>query len=375
EKEFENSGEAAIVTRIMADEDGSLAVRSTYPGGENGVPRSDCDMLSYQISDAVKKNKHTIIGVPHSEVETAMSKVSVSMVCAGEVPKSPIKEAVNIIVPMVSSIVLFIFIFSYSQLVAQAVAIEKSSRIVEYLLTSIKPLALIVGKVLAMCTLSLLQFIIIGVGGFMGFVISLPFGIMSRVGDITNTISNAVSGVASQAAAGVGGAAAGMAASEQIDVNGIISELGAAFEHVDGGLFLVMFLSFILGFLFYAGIAGLAGSSISKMEDLAPALQPLSLIGVLGFYLAYFPKITGEDNAFSLLSRYLPISSPFVLPADYIVGNVDFAGAMLAIAILAAFDIMIMILVAKVYESIILHTCNRLKLGDMLKMSKKTAAK
>ena len=131
-----------------------------------------------------------------------------------------------------------------------------------------------------------------------------------------------------------------------------------------------MIVVFILGFLFYAGIAGLAGASVSKMEDLSSAIQPLSLIGVLGFYLAYFPQVTVEENTMALLARYLPISSPFVLPSDYLLGRIDLVGTLIAIAVLAVADILIMMFVAKVYESLILHTGNRLKLGDILKMSK-----
>ena len=106
------------------------------------------------------------------------------------------------------------------------------------------------------------------------------------------------------------------------------------------------------------------------MEDLPPALQPISIIGVIGFYFAYFPQISGEENTMSILSRYLPISSPFILPSDYMLSRIDMTEAIISIVILAVFDVLLVMLVAKVYENIILHTGNRLKLGDMLKMSK-----
>ncbi len=231
-------------------------------------------------------------------------------------------------------------------------AIEKSSRIVEYLLTSIKPLALIIGKVIAMCLVSLMQFIIIGLGGGLGFLISMPFGIFSKVDKLVEAAGGA-------ALTGSG-----------LEAQGVLDDIGKAFSNVDAIALIIMILTFVFGFLLFAGMAGIAGASVSKMEDLASAIQPLSIIGVLGFYLAYFPQVTPEENTMSVVARYVPISSPFILPSDYMLGKIGLPEALISIAILIAADIGIMVLVAKVYENIIVHTGSRLKLGDMLKMSK-----
>lgn len=348
--ELANGTENAMVTRITAG-DAGLIVESKYAGGKADINKSDCESITSLITGQVNTQYLLLIGVPENEIVRTLSGVHSTVSVAGEEPVSMVQQIINSVVPMISSIILFIFIFSYSQLVAQAVAIEKSSRIIEYLLTSVKPLAIILGKVLAMCCVSLMQFIIIGLGGTVGFLISLPFGIVSKVSTLTQ---------AAGAAAMTGGD----------DPVSIVNDIGAAFSNVDAGALIIMIASFVLGFLFFAGIAGLAGASISKMEDLSSAIQPLSLIGVLGFYLAYFPQITGEENTMSLIARYIPISSPFILPSDYLLGKIGIAEALVSIAILAAADVLVMLFVAKVYESIILHTGNRLKIGDMLKMSK-----
>lgn len=349
-EELANGAENAMVTRITAG-DAGLIVESKYAGGKADINKSDCESVTSLITGQVNTQYLLLIGVPENEIVRTLSGVHSTVSVAGEEPVSMVQQIINSVVPMISSIILFIFIFSYSQLVAQAVAIEKSSRIIEYLLTSVKPLAIILGKVLAMCCVSLMQFIIIGLGGTVGFLISLPFGIVSKVNTLTQ---------AAGAAAMTGGD----------DPVSIVNDIGAAFSNVDAGALIIMIASFVLGFLFFAGIAGLAGASISKMEDLSSAIQPLSLIGVLGFYLAYFPQITGEENTMSLIARYIPISSPFILPSDYLLGKIGIAEALVSIAILAAADVLVMLFVAKVYESIILHTGNRLKIGDMLKMSK-----
>lgn len=347
--ELENSTEAAMVARITV-EDGGFVIDSRYTGGENSpVDKSDCEALNKFLSTELQTQFLSLQGVSGDELQLALGGVYTQLSSAGEEPTGMVQYLINTVVPMLSSIILFIFIFSYSTLVGQAVAIEKSSRIIEYLLTSIKPLAIILGKVLAMCCVSLLQFIIIGAGGAIGFIASLPFGIFTKIGEISASVGQ-----------GNGGA----------EMQGIIDDIGAAFSQVNPGVFVVMIVTFILGFLLFAGIAGLAGASISKMEDLSAAMQPLSLIGVLGFYLAYFPQVTGDENMMTTLVRYIPISSPFILPTDYMLGRIGLGETLICIAILVAADILVMMLVAKVYENIILHTGSRLKLGDMLKMSK-----
>lgn len=340
--------ERAIVSVITLSE-GRFSVNSKYSGGEADISKGDCEAINSLIANSVKVQYLSFIGVPEDQIETAMSDVSVSLSCAGKEELSGIQMMLNSVVPMISSIVLFIFIFSYSQLVAQSVAIEKSSRMIEYLLTSIKPLAIIIGKVLAMCCVSLLQFFVIGIGGAAGFIISLPFGILTKAQSLMNTFG---------------------AQAESMQAVGIVNDIGNAFSGVDASVIIVMILSFVFGFLFFAGLAGLAGASISKMEDLSSAIQPLSIIGVLGFYLAYFPQVTGEDNLMSKLARYIPISSPFILPADYLLGRIGIVETIISLLVMIAADIIVMMLVAKVYETIILHTGNRLKLGDMLKMSR-----
>ena len=349
--ELTNTTEPAMLTRLTLV-DNMFSIDSQYAGGDSGVKKPDCEAVTQVIQNNVHAQFLVLSGLPEDKLATALSGANVSVSCAGEEPESMIGSLVKTFVPMFSSIILFIFIFSYSQLVAQAIAIEKASRIVEYLLTSIKPLALIIGKVIAMCTVSLMQFLIIGAGGALGFLISMPFGIFSKVGKLVEA---------------AGGAAL---TGNGLEAQNILDEIGKAFSHVDAMALVVMILTFVFGFLLYAGMAGLAGASVSKMEDLAPAIQPLSIIGVLGFYLAYFPQVTGEENTLSMVARYLPISSPFILSSDFMLGKIGLPETLISMVIMVAADIGIMMLVAKVYENIIVHTGSRLKIGDMLKMSK-----
>ena len=151
----------------------------------------------------------------------------------------------------------------------------------------------------------------------------------------------------------------------------LTAEIGKAFADFSPISIIMIFVIFIIGFIFFALIAGLIGASVSRMEDLNAAMQPLAIIGVLGFYLAYFPSAMGGEAGFmSTLSYYLPISSPFALPSALLTGAMDIPQALLAVAVLCVFTVLMALLVARVYEQIILHNGNRLKLGDIIGIAK-----
>ena len=347
---LKTSDERGMVAIISLDAESGLAVDSRYSRESTGVRPEDGERINAVLASQIKAQYLMGSGLSADALPLAMSNVYTVSGVAGEGPRSLVKDMANTLVPMLSSIILFIFIFSYSQLVAQSVAIEKSSRIMEYLLTSVKPLAIIMGKVLAMCCVSLMQFLLIIAGGAIGFFATMPFGLFAHIGELD-----------------AGGALSGSG----IQAQNIISDLQSVFSSVNAMSVIVMLLTFILGFLLFAILAGLAGASVSKMEDLASAMQPLSIIGVLGFYLAYFPQVTASDgeNVMMVVARYLPISSPFILPSDYMLGRLDTAGVLIALVILAAVDVLLMMLVAKVYEHIVLHTGSKLSIKDMLKLA------
>ncbi len=347
--EVNGASTSVALLEMMAGE-GAYSILIGRPADTEAVTSDQCNTLGSYASALLKNTVLMSCGVAPEALAQAQSSIHSTITVAGEEPQSMIEQIVNSMLPMLSSLVLFIFIFAYGQMVAQSVAIEKTSRVMELLLTSIKPLAVIIGKVLAMCCVSLLQFLILGTVGFASFTLLLPMGSLSTV-----TTGAMI---------------------DNVPVT-LMDEIGAAFSGFSPLSIILILVIFILGFLFYALVAGLIGASISKMEDLASAMQPLSILGVLGFYLAYFPVIfeveatAGEGpNVFTILSYYLPVSSPFALPSAMLTGKLEMHEVIISIVALLAFVIIMAIVVAKVYHHIVLHSGNRLKLGEMIKMAK-----
>lgn len=335
-------GETRSLLVTISETEGGYSIYAARPA-DSSVSSDTANSFGSAVQQVFNLTRLAKEGLNGEQIAAVEKTISFSQSIAGEPTENDFAFFVKMIVPMLSSIALFILIFSYGQLVAQSIAQEKTSKVMELLLTSVRPLAVVIGKILAMGSLALLQFIMIIMSGILGICVSMPLtGMM-----VAN--SQDASAMTQQ----------------------LTEEIGKAFADFSPISIIMIFVIFIIGFIFFALIAGLIGASVSRMEDLNAAMQPLAIIGVLGFYLAYFPSAMGGEAGFmSTLSYYLPISSPFALPSALLTGAMDIPQALLAVAVLCVFTVLMALLVARVYEQIILHNGNRLKLGDIIGIAK-----
>ena len=366
--------EIAVQITASADKDGKVIgydVRAYYAPNAKG----SADMTNEIMSELVNRRIMLNAGVAPEKYEETKISVATYKTEAGGKNLNSIQGMVNYVLPLLISIVLFMFIFSYGSVVAQSIATEKTSRVMELLLTSVRPLAVVIGKVLAMGLVSFLQFfLVIGVGAG-SFALSAPFGWMGIATDLLKNpqIQSALN-QATQSGGAVGNVPAGVSSAD-FEMAQTMNEFTKVFTPVN---ILTIILIFILGFLFFALIAALIGASVSRMEDLQAAMSPYSIIGVLGMYLAYFPVVSNSEalasgdssmNPVQVFSYFFPISSPFSLPSAVLLGTLEPWKIAVGIGVLAVFVVLIAIVVSKVYEAIILHNGNRIKFGDILKMA------
>lgn len=342
----------------------SYTERTFYsPNGNNMASTLSSTMTEFFRTCNVKR-----LGIDPDAYAQSQITINTRTIEAGQEELNVFAGMLHYVVPMVVSLVLFMLIFVYGNTIAQSIAIEKTSRVMELLLTSVRPLAVVIGKVLAMGLVSLAQFVLIVVVGAGSMAITAPFGVMGQIAPLLSNSELLAGGMANAAAAGV-----------DIDQFSIAQAIGGILEKFTPVNIVLIVLTFIIGFLFFALLAALVGASVSRMEDLQAAMQPYSLVGVVGFFLAYYPIIFNAEsladgsagtNSVQIFSYYFPISSPFSLPSAVILGQLDTLQSVIAVAILAVFTVLVAVLVSKVYEAIILHNGSRLKMGDILKMAK-----
>ena len=133
------------------------------------------------------------------------------------------------------------------------------------------------------------------------------------------------------------------------------------------------FILMLLGTIFYAILASFAGATVSKLEEIQEGLTVVTFSTLIGAYIGIGAASTlmgSGDNAFVTFALLFPMSSPFILPGALLIGKasiiiVAIATVLQIIAILLLFK-----LVAKIFETLILHNGNTIKLKDAIKMFK-----
>lgn len=272
-------------------------------------------------------------------------KTSVTMLAEDE-GTSFIALFVEYFVNVALVFIFMLLINSYGKMTASVVAMEKSSKVMELLLTSVRPVATIAGKVLAMSTLligQILLWIVVGLATF--------FGSNRILGAIDSRYSDGLS-----------------------EVMAMLKEAGIVFD-LSPMVVLTGILIIVTGFTVYIAIAGFVGATVGKIEELGQSLQTFSFLAVAGAYIPLFGYInmisTGiTDNTLLNLSRVLPICSLYLVPAEMILGTDTISTGLIAVGINLITLVLLMLFVSKVYESVILHSGNRLKLKDIIQMSK-----
>lgn len=226
----------------------------------------------------------------------------------------------------VLSILLFFAIYFYGYGVAMSVASEKTSRVMELLVTSTRPSIIILGKTAAMGLLGLCQLVVVFMTGFVTYTLSFP-------GDFK-----------------IGGMA--------LDFSGVSPKF-----------IVMMVVYFILGYLLYAMMNAVAGATVSKAEDVNSALMPINMVAVLAFYVAYFSILQSSGNI-STIASIVPLSAPFSMPSRLLMGDVPAWQIIASLGSMVIFTAIMAWISIKLYSSAVLHYGKRLKIAELFNMSK-----
>lgn len=340
----------AIIARLIS-ENGAYFIELRY-SGEGDVGSSECSVLGQQLADIFSGYKLGMLEL--SEEQTAdifsetLTDISVIGINAESGEAELITETDTSIsdneywfVYVVLFVVLMVNVVANSS-IASAIVEDKASRVVEYLLTSIRPLAIITGKILAMLVAVVMQMLGLAVAAL-----------------VSSKLSGIVLG-------------------EEATVSPGSFLPGNLLENLNPLNVIISLLVIVLGLTFYASLAGIAGAMASRAEELNDTLSFFTILNLAGAYIgmgaAGVLNAQGE-NAFSVFALICPISSPFLLPGAIFVGKVSLVTAIIAIAVLIISNFLVFKLVAGVYESLILHMGNPLKIKDVLKIATRKEVK
>ena len=216
------------------------------------------------------------------------------------------------ILSFLTTIIMFVFIVSYSSIIAQEIASEKGTRIMEVLLSSMKAKTHYYGKLLGVLLVALTQLLIYGVAIVLGY---RQFKDMDMVKDLLSNVS-------------------------------IKALLGS------GAFVIITFM--LVGLFLYAVLSALCGSLVSKPEDTAKAIQPVTYLSMIGYMLSLILGTSDPTNVIIKVTSYIPFLSSYSMPLRLASGTVALSSAFVSLAILVLFTIFLTLFSAQLYKSNVL---------------------
>lgn len=343
----ESKDSTELIVHITYEEEGYFNL--TFVKAGNGVlSDNDAGKASEDFQDYFMKAKLNATDVTEEQLAFLNQDVNISVTSASETGEVISEEADGEGISfteyfiLLGGIMIVTLIISFSGgNIATSVVTEKSTKVVEYLMINIRPMALLIGKILASLLLVMIQFAAMGISYVLSVVIN---NIIFSTGEVQVPSEGDISGIVE-----------GMAGINPLHI-------------------LLALLMVIVGILFYGILAGLAGASVSKMEEITEGMKLFQIVMVAGAYLSIalcIMEIMGSSgDIFHNFCCLFPLSSPFVIPAYLLIGKVNIGIALISTVLMCILTALLLSFTATVYESMIFYQGKTLKLKDIIQIAK-----
>ncbi|MEX3506301.1 ABC transporter permease [Corynebacterium sp. LK2590] len=325
---FDNSGlnaraadDADQAAELVRNDDAEAALAPGEKGwdliSQDGNPSQTMTATINQVVEAYSSQTALQeLGVSPADYAQALPETTVNLVSVDEADGTASSEddIVSVLTVLAAAMIIIFSVITFASLVGGRVTEEKSSRVVEIILSSVRPLDFLAGKIL-------------GVTIF-GFVTTLVL---------------------------VGAGAAALA----------FTEFSDRFS-LDWGLFGVMLVGCLLGLLFFGSLYAAAGSLIQRTEDLQSTQTPILILLILTAYVPAFGW-NNLDSTLMQVAGWLPPFSMLTAPMQYAVGNFGAAQLALSYLLFAATTAAVIWLVARIYRGAILNNGKKMTWRAALK--------
>jgi ABC-2 type transport system permease protein len=300
-------GDEAAARAAVEDEDVDVAVLGAGTGRPEVLLRGSDGQLEALVAGALTD---AAVGAQLAEagVQLDVPQPTVTTLDQDE------GEGQATIVALVGVAMLYGLLILFAQFVAQGVVEEKSSRVVELLLATMKPWQLLAGKILGLGLLGLGQIVVIAVLGVGG---ALAFDLVDVPGDLIGTVVSVVAW-------------------------------------------------FVLGYAFYASLFAAAASLVSRQEDLGSVLTPTSMLLIAAFVIA-IQASANPGGGLATITSFVPGLSPMVMPVRTAAGEAAAWEVGLAVLLMLVAIAVIVRIGGRVYAGALMRTSGKVKLREALR--------
>lgn len=303
------------------------------------ISETELSNLEALLNDNFTKARYKALGATDKQLSIVMSPYNVESTTLEKYNNDDEGPGMGtvFVVQYAYAIAVFMLCLFSTIYIIQAVIEEKSSKLVELLMVSIKPLALITGKILAVMiytfTTTLMLLAAAGVSYMAG-------GMLTGTGQIDRLINSA--------------------------------GLKGSFMNISPMTIVIVLVSLIIAYFTLAIIGGISGTCCSSMEDMQSANMSVTMIVMAGYLVSVLATPLSAESgstAVAIAVSLVPLVSIFCAPVQYVCGNISIYILLLSWAIQIGMIALLSVLCSRVYETLIIHKGSRVKLKELLYMA------
>ena len=271
-------------------------------------------LLQSVVRERALADALTSAGVNPATVEAQLAKATVTVTALKTGGNSLYVEEAG--AGFIAAVLLYVGLVAYGNFIAQGVVEEKANRIVEILLSTVRPTSLLTGKIIGIGLVGLFQLAIIGLSGFI-------LALLTHIFTVPTLALNIV---------------------------------------------LIGILWFVLGFFLYAFLYAAVGSLVSRTEEVQSVSLPITMV-VVAAYLAAIdvvgPMLAGQPmTTTGKLIAMIPFVSPVIMPAAMATGSVSWWQAALSVLLTLLTAVLAAWIAARIYSNSVLRIGARVKLRE-----------
>jgi len=242
------------------------------------------------LEKKLQREKMLLLNIDLDKLEKAKINVDIKMSNFSGERSSKMINGIKIGIGMGAGYLIMMFILIYGAMVMRSVIEEKTSRIIEVIISSVKPFQLMLGKIIGTAAAGLTQFLIWAIVMMIIFTVSsMMFG-----------VNMAPSGISAQQ----------MEQLAQNDTQFIITEL---LNLPLLGMFVYFILYFLLGYLLYSSIYAAIGAAVDNETDTQQFMLPVMLPLMIGVYVGFATVINDPHGSIATIFSMIPFTSPIVM--------------------------------------------------------------
>ena len=245
--------------------------------------------LTKAMESTLFQHNLTQKGIDKKEIDTAKPNIDIQLQNFTGEKTSELDSIIKISIGGIAGYLILMFIIIYGNMIMRSVIEEKTNRIVEIIISSVKPFDLMLGKILGTSLAGLTQFAIW----------ILIVGVLLALAPAFFNVDAAtqMTQVAQQGA----------------DVSKIELLVGSLYHFPFAETFVVFLLFFVGGFLLYSSLYAMVGAMVDNETDTQQFMMPILIPLMLAFYVGAFSVIEEPHGTISVVFSYIPFTSPVVM--------------------------------------------------------------